>query len=373
MANKLFFALLFCTLHLTLTPVFAAHGSAPSENASLKNDLCDAPAPDSFRVTSIGSGYANLAWIPAWTGATHTLVVFLQDSSGGWTNLATYLSVPGSSYSIPVSAPGSYKVLNATNCTSGETSFRNSEVEFKLIDLTTAGRVPLNPTPVYNCNQIDYLNHKWVGFRVKEKASGLSNLFEFQVEGPTGLVKRVANNPIVAVDGNGIFPIGNQHLSVGFSFQMDDKSKEEPPIGFVEITQYYLGQSPTIGLCIDLDNPMQWKPAYEFTALTAQSVVTNVPPGGGTGNGLTRSNVDDKCTAQSPFTNNLTIFIPETLSESEEATLLLLNMNGDLVLKQKFDLGNTQASFFTESLFPGLYILQIESDHEMQALLVVKF
>lgn len=163
----------------------------------------------------------------------------MEDGYGGWTTLATYASVTGDSYAVSNLSVGSYRITNATNCTNGVASIIYSEVFFKIIDLTTGGRIPLNPLPILNCGSIS-LSHEWVGFQVKEKLTGRSNLFEFQVEGESGMVARqVANNQIVAVNSLGAFPLGDQRLGVGFSFQMDDKSKppSQQPIGFVKISQ----------------------------------------------------------------------------------------------------------------------------------------
>jgi len=376
MAKNLLVTLLVCLLPLGATQIIAGPATLVLESTPLNFNGCDAPPPDSFRVTNISSEAVSLAWTPVSIGATHTLVVFEEDSSGNLTNLATYYSVPGITFTVAGLSPGSYIISNATNCPNGETSFRNSEVRFKLIELTTAGRIPVNPVAVSDCSMINFKTHEWVGFNVIELATGRNNMFEFRVEGDVALVKRVYANQIVAVNQDGEFPIGNQHLGVAISFKMDDKSKsiEEQAIGFVEITQYFGNLSQFIGICKDLSNPpTQWKPFYKFIALTAESVQITFPQGGpGTGQGLIRPITESHFIAQNPFTNNLSVFIKNTPIDVEDANIYLLNCKGDVVLKQKFSLQSQEIILNTDSLLPGLYILNIASNMENRTLKIIK-
>ncbi len=62
MARNSLVVLLLCTLQPVFPPNFAANEPAPQENATIKVDYCDAPAPDDFRVISIASGQ------PLWVG-----------------------------------------------------------------------------------------------------------------------------------------------------------------------------------------------------------------------------------------------------------------------------------------------------------------
>ncbi|MFN0174969.1 MAG: T9SS type A sorting domain-containing protein [Saprospiraceae bacterium] len=373
MAKNSLFVLLFFALQLTFIPIYAANEPTAPENDKINVNYCDAPAPEDFQVISIASGLVSLGWVPAWSEAYHTLTVYLQDEYGGWTTLATYSSVTGDSYAVSNLSVGSYRITNATNCTNGVTSIIYSEVFFKIIDLTTGGRIPLNPLPVANCGLIS-LSHEWVGFQVKEKLTGRSNLFEFQVEGLSGLVRRVANNQIVAVNAGGFFPLGDQRLEVGFSFQMDDKSKPPglQPIGFVEISQ---DGSGNIGICIDTINPpVQWKPAYEFTALVAENTTTSFPPGGGagTGQGFGNDPSDGQFFARSPFLNTLEVFMPDYVNHNNEVYIKLLDLKGQTVLSEVFNMGNSSVSIPTSLLPSGFYILQIRSNQVTEVLKVLK-
>ncbi len=375
MAKKIFFLLLLGILTLELSPICATNVLVKPEKITHTLDDCDAPPPTNFQVVNISFGYVNLSWVPNFPGATHKIVVYREENTGNWTTIATYSSVPGASYGIPSPPAGSYKATIATNCTTGGTGQGEDQALFRIIDLTTAGRIPLNPTPVDTCGQIDYLNHKWVGFKVTEKATGIFNFFEFKQVDKSGIVKRVMDNPIVAVANDGSFPIGGQILEVlGSTFRMEDKSKlgNNKFIGYVLATYGNNGQFPYVGLCINVNNPpVPWKTEYEFVALTAEGVVTEFP--GGTGQGLSDPNHGGNFIAQSPFTNDLKIFVPKDYLETNEGIIDLLDVKGQLILSSKFNFENSEISFQTEFLLPGLYFLQVKTIQNIQTISVLKF
>lgn len=368
MAKKFFFALLLCAFPIASNWMFAGNGNVLPEKTFHKIDDCNAPPPDSFRVVGMNADGVTLSWLPEVLESTHNIVLFIEEINGTWTTLETYPSVSGNSHTFVGLGVGSYKARIRTNCPSGGLGPGWDDVVFRIIDLMTAGRVPVNPQPI-TCNQIDYLNHEWVGFSVKELATGRTNLFEFDPDGTFGHIRRLYNNPIVAVDENGDFPTnGTPPLQVSFTFQIDDKSKStavERRIGFVEFSQT---SSFIIGLCKDLDNPVQWKSGYEFTALTAEATILN--QGGGAG--LVRPNYQETFLALSPFSDNLTIFSPESITKDTEATVFLFDSNGQLILSQVFNLTNSQNSISTEHLHAGVYFLQIRTENETQTLKAIK-
>ena len=371
MAKNLLFTLLLCTFPFGPNLIFAGNETVPSKNSTLNSDECDAPPPDSFRVVDISSGDVDLAWIPAWVGATHTLVVFLQDVPGGWTNLATYYDIPGSSFTVTGLSPGSYKITNATNCANGETGLRISEVEFKIIELTTAGRMPANPVPVDGCKGIN-MNVHWAGFRITKIGTGVSNLFEITM---SGQVKRVYdNNRIVAVNFLGAWPIDPMFpLSSDNPFRMDDLVNGDPnnlvKIGYL---QFYENGPSSVVIC-QSPTPQPWKPEYSFTALIASNTIFS--PTGisvGPGQGSVESSFYNAFKVESPFANNINVLVPQTFTDGEKARIHLLNTNGQLLLNRTFDLQSTQVSFPSDWLLPGVYILQIETGEGVQSFKVVK-
>jgi hypothetical protein len=372
---------LVATLQLTFTTVYAFNGQDSFEKSTVQFDYCDAQAPDNFQVVSIGSDLVSLGWIPAWPGAIQTLELSVENS-GNWVPIFSENNVLGASYTLNELNPGYYKAKIRTNCPSGEASSLYSEVlfDFKIIDLSTAGRIPKDPVVVEDCENIDYLKHEWVGFKVTKIATGLSNIFEFKfIEGQGPSIKRVLyDSPIVAVNYNGIFPTSAVPNIKAFTpFRMDDKNAENPDdlinIGFVLCFEPYLS-IPIITLCKDENNPIvSWKPEYSFAAMTAESVTTDYPPNSSvTDKTVQNALIYDKIKVQSPFKESLNIFFPQIFSEGSMAKIRLFNTNGQRILSFSFDLNSSQISIPISSILPGIYILQIETDFEVQVFKVEK-
>lgn len=382
MTKKIFYTLFFFALLFWNRPIFAYNGSVPLTSGALDTMVCDAPAPDSFRVTSIASDLVSLGWIPAWSNATQTIEVILQDSSGG---LTVYFdnSVPGDAYILSSLDPGIYKVIISTNCLSGETSIKKSEVQFsfKIIDLIIAGRIPKDPVAVEDCGSINYMDHEWVGFKVTEIETGVSNMFEFALkEGNIPQIKRVEyNNPIVAVDEAGIYPTFTVPLvKTNLSFQMDDLNNSVQNnlvnIGFVVCSDNFTSP-PSITLCVDYFNPpIPWKPNYKFRALTAESVITTYPnePGSAGDKSHHENNIGDEFIVQSPFGSNLNVFIPEVPSICGPGFCYLFNLKGQKILSYSFGLDSPQMTLPVGFLTSGYYYLQIETACFVKNFKVVK-
>lgn len=382
MTKKIFYTLFFLAFLFWNSPIFAYNGSVPLGRGAMDAILCDAPAPDSFRVTGIASDLVSLGWIPAWTNATQTIEVILQDSSGG---LTVYFdnSVPGDAYILSSLDPGTYKAIISTNCSNGETSFKKSEVQFsfKIIDLIIAGRIPKAPVAVEDCGSIKYLEHEWVGFEVTEIETGVSNMFEFVFsEGNIPQIKRIVyNNPIVAVDENGTYPTFSfPSVKTNLSFQMDDLNDGVPDnlvnIGFIICADNFTSP-PTVTLCVDyLNPPIVWKPNYKFRALTAESVVTTFPnePGSAGDKSDQENNIGDKFIVQSPFGSNLNVFIPEVPTTCGPGFCHLFNMKGQKILSYSFGLDSPQLTLPVGFLISGFYYLQIETACFVKNFKVVK-
>jgi Secretion system C-terminal sorting domain len=381
MANFFPVFILTCTLQLAFTSVCAINEPKVLEKITAKVDYCDAKAPENFQVLSLGSNMVSLGWMPAWLGAIQTLEVSVE-SSGNWVVLFTDYNVLGDSYTLTELDPGYYKARLGTNCSSGETSTLLSEVlfQFKIIDLSTAGRIPKNPVAVEDCEKIDYKYHEWVGFEVIEIATGVSNLFEFKfVEGKFPSIKRVLyNHPIVAVDDNGKFPTNvDPHLKSYVPFRMDDLGDDDPNdlvnIGFV-ICSANDFPSQKITLCKDDSNQnIGWKPEYLFRALVAEGVFNDFPPGG-TSNDKTSNDTINyaEYKAQNPFTANLNIFAPQISSRCSNTIIRILNTNGQEMMVHIFDFNVSKISLPVASLLPGIYILQIKTECKIQTIKIVK-
>ncbi|MFN0212620.1 MAG: T9SS type A sorting domain-containing protein [Saprospiraceae bacterium] len=371
MARKLFFILLLGTISFAPISMLAAHESELYINSILVADECEAPPPDSFHVTSIGSNGVDLSWVPALAGATHTLVLFIENGSGGWTNLATYSLIPGNVYTITGLFPGSYKTTIATDCANGETSSRTSEVEFKIIELTTVGRIPINPIPINGCDSLD-LNVHWAGFKVTKIGTGISNLFEITLDGK---VKRVYyQNRIVAVNQQGFWPIDPlSPLITSSPFRVDDLVDGNPDnvvkIGFLEFK--YIGGT-FVKLCQSAAF-QPWKSEYSFTALIAHKSISNSQNmGSGAGPIFENEIASNAFKIESPFNNDLHIFAPVSFTNGQNYSIRLFNTNGQLLVKHTCDSQSNKVSFNLGWLLPGLYILQIETAEGNQLFRVVK-
>ena len=377
MAKSLLFALLLCALFLTPSSILATSESTSPDKITLNADECTAPPPDSFRATSIGGSFISLAWQPAWVGATHLLVVSEKNSSGEWTVQYTYPNVAGSSFTVTGLESGKqYRFRIATKCPSGDPSELTASFDdhTAIIELTLAGRTPKNPTPI-NGLGILYQSYHWVGFEVF--GEGASNLFEVIVnEGssnPLAYIKRVVNaNPIVAAREDGFFPTDFFPTipKVFVPFKMLRLIPNNPEIiGRLEIAVNT--SPPTLDIFIEDPSIFPWKNNYTFRALTANSTIL-IPPGSGGGQGLGVEPTHERFEVQNPFKDNLHVFIPNKSTAEEEATMRLMNTNGQIILEQKFDCLSSEVSIPVEWLAPGVYILQIETDYEAQTFNLIK-
>jgi len=373
MAKKVFFVLFLGLLHLSATSIFATGEPVQPASTSLNTEACNAPPPDSFRVTSIGGSFVSLAWTPAWINATHTLTVSKKDANGNWIVEYTLPDVPGSSFSVDQLIGGkNYKFTIRTKCGTGEPSELTSSIEHiaAIVELTIAGRNPSNPQPI-GCNGIKYQDHDWVGFSVR--GEGASSLFEVVInedsDVPIAYINRVhvESGTIVATDDNGVAPtlIAPEVPNVFLPFQMWHLGPIDTKIGAVGLV-IHTKKPPTIDLCPDPNKPM--KSGYTFTALTAESVQSADRPG----KGIRENHFTPRVQVQNPFKDDLCIFVPQDIIENGGATIHLFDTNGRTVFLQKLDYLSPKVSFPISWFSPGVYILQIKTNAFAQSLRVIK-
>ncbi len=379
MAKNLLFALFFCTPSFVFSTISAANEPGHLESKTFPAEVCEAPVPDSFRVTSVSGTFIALAWHPAWLGATHELSVSEKDEFGGWTTQYIFPDVPGSFFTVENLESGKeYRFRIATKCPSGDPSELTAIVDDHtvIIELTLIGRNPKNPTEI-NGQGIQYQNYNWLGFKVS--GEGESNIFEVNVnEGTSGdndpiaFIRRVYNaNPIVAVDPGTSYPNGFNpiipEVPVPFRIVRLLQAVTLKDIGYVKIAKYN-NIPPTIDLLIEDQFP--WKNSYTFTVIVAKETISI--PQGGTGQGFVKDPSSNTFTVQNPFKDNLVVFTPLQYAEQGICTMRLLNTQGITELEQKLEPLNTAVSFPIEWLPPGIYFLQIETGLELQVLKVVK-
>jgi len=183
----------------------------------------------------------------------------------------------------------------------------------------------------------------------------------------------------VAVDYQGLFPTEiNPLRPTPNPFLMADRNDGNPDnlvnIGYVNCNN---DNSPgVLTLCIDDNNPpVDWKPEYNFVAMTAEKVIDSPFPNGKSSENAVKDTLENgKLSAQSPFYESLSIFVPQNHIHYGKAKtkIRLLNINGQEILTYDFDLNTSHVTIPTTSLLPGIYLLQIKMDCETQSFKVIK-
>lgn len=344
----------------------------PAENL----EVCDAPPPDSFRVTSIGSTFVTLAWTPAWQGALHFIELKKQDGNGNWNADRIFYDVPGAGIFIDsLEAGQKYQASIATKCIDGGVGILSPPVEIisLIVDLTIVGRVPKDPKPIL-CENIPYNNYEWLGFRVSRP--GQSSMFEVRIPAggyPYAYIDRVLpmSGNIVATNSSNTYPNAIQPIvfNVTLPFQVTEEISfgNFVPIGFINVEKTsILGQ---VNICPVPNKP--WNSIYTFNMLYADELAEALP-------GTERpSNPEDKLTnnkirAQSPFKDNLTLFIPDYLIGKENFSIRIWDLNNRQRFNYKFDYLDSQISLSLNNLTQGIYFLEICSDEFHSLLKVLK-
>lgn len=367
MAKSLTFFAFSCILLLQSRSLFASETTKypPAEP-------CEAPAPDNFRVTDIIEGSVHLAWSPAWVGATHMLELMQADSNGAWGAILLYPNVPDSTFTVAGLEAGFYRASISTNCFWGQPSQIEMEERFKIIDLVVGGRVPINPVVVEGCTPIQMNNHAWVGFRVRDTETGVFNIFEFTFEdGVKPTIKRVGNDVIVAANQFDDFPNEKISYTTSSPVKMNDRRFEgdEALIGYVQV----MGSSTdnVVEICIATGAPAPWKPQYQLQTLT--SAMPTAPTGGGgiSPQGLKGVKSSDSWLVQNPFGGTLTLF-PPTENEGFEASVTLLNTQGNLLWNERYPVRLPEIVFPSNRLPSGNYILHIKTAEAIQTFKIQK-
>lgn len=387
MATKIFFPLLFISFLVGFTQIRAADNLYPIHLHSTFADVCNVPAPDSFRVTGTTGPVISLTWHPVSFGTLHTLTVLEKHTSGNWNLLYSYYNVPGEDFDVSSMQYGrEYRFVIATNCNNGETSDLTRSIDFinLILDLTLAGRTPLNPEPLEGCPSINYQTNNWVGFSIQAPRPGgnlITKYFEF-AEGsfqgePIPAIKRDDNFWLVASNLAGEFPIQPFPLHVliqgSYSFEIFHRKGFPIPyhIGTLKVVDFQPANK-TVKICKDQFN---WDQNYLFTMLTATSTAMfsqSINDGRNEEPGIKPFASKKRPIVQTPFTDLLTISFPEQSFEQGEAFIQLLNTAGQVLFASHFDATLGQVSLPVESFSIGLYILRIEIDGNPLILKVVK-
>lgn len=385
MAKKILFALLFLSIYFQPVSAFASPEVESFGVSNLHDDQCFAPAPTDFRITSVGGNFISLAWTPALSGATHTLKVFENDGLGSWVYLTTYHNVQGSSHTADVLESGTeYRFVIATNCNTGEPSELTAIIDgiTLIVDLVINGRRPAIPVSV-DCENIP-LNFDWIGYKIHYVLEGqrIENFFEFvAVDGSSTansffskveIRRAFRDNSIVAIDPFEDWPTCDvpAFFDVGASFRMARLINGGPDKEFIGWIDLYQSSSSKIYMCPNLDDQdLPWKTEYVFSALIAPKA--SVLPGC-EGRSEVNTVIYQNVKAQSPFDEVLNVFLPDSFLSNGRCIFRLFNLKGQILMEQNIKLVSPQVAFPIELLNPGVYMLQIESEGEIQIAKVVK-
>ncbi len=382
MEKKLHLAFLFWIQLVLVSTIFASG----ADNNHINGLTCDAPAPDSFRITNTTSNSISLAWQPALAGALHTLEVLEKDPGGGWEPIDTIFNLPGTSYTVSGLQFGQeYRFIIATNCQSGEPSVNTSIIDgiVSIIELVLGGRTPINPTVHEGCPSIDYLAYNWVGFKIESLDGGAlqsnHNYFEFKFNGlngglPKSLIKRVIYGPaIVAGDYLFVFPedpipqiVEIQGSPVFRVFRIKGPNNINP-IGVIELTLDQ--ENHTVKFCKAIGEP--WNNNYIFSVQTAQK------------SGFSPTETDARfdtsfnmaylqAKIQCPINDNLNIIFSTNQKDNGFVIIQLFDIKGTMVFESRFSSLLNEVSIPVESLPNGIYIIKIQTNYEVQTKKVIK-
>lgn len=394
MAKKLKMLLLIL-FSLNFTQIWADETRLPVLNYA---DECTAPAPDSLRVEDANEDYIRLAWIPAWPGATHTLEVLQETSTGGWASLFTVYNVAGSSYDVyGLNHIGTkYRFVLATNCPeTGDPSIITTHFDWigLILDLIVDGRTPINPQIVPECTTVNYEEHEWVGFKISLPNSGPGNYsggtgldyyFEFDAGGtedyPNPIIKRIDNlTTIVAGEEDGEFPIEPENPLVqilgNFDIYMYRIKSSPIPYNFGKLILQFDDIGKTVSICKDPNE--FWDVYFSFSMLTANTTSGLIKEG----ESDSKLKINDRSNKKSinlhvnnPIGDLLSISFHNNNFEHSESrvTVNLIDISGNTTLSESFNNAYNIVNIPISHLPDGFYFVVIQLNNEIPNVLKIQ-
>jgi hypothetical protein len=326
-----------------------------------------------------------LAWEPTWQGATYQLIVSKKNTAGEWESLLAPPIIQDTFYRVDNLESGKeYRFMLATRCSNYDPSIFHAYQEdgTLILELVLGGRIPINPQIVEDCQNI-LPSHNWIGFRIDYQQGGtmVSNFFEYNPnypvasgQGVTQIMRGFYDNPPIyaAEPGFEIHPTHSNPIVPSITpFKITRKLANSPfpeVAGFVTVSRKNF--PPRVSICVvPFSN---WKPAYTFTPIIAESAMHPFGRRNAPERNSTTHTVNVKPIAQSPFSDNLNIIFPTRSEETGPIVIRLLSMNGKQIYEQKFETAFDQVSLPTSHFTPGVYILMIESPNQSHTLQVIK-
>ncbi len=385
MEKKLLYTLLCSLLSLFGSHLFGETVSGTAF-APTTQDTCFAPPPDSFRITGFGYGYVSLAWNPISAGADHLVTVFQENNNNGYDSLFSILYPNSVECTISNLNPEKRHVFTIrTVCGNGLVSRKKSFPPLGptglILDLTTLGRTPNNPTNI-DCKgmRCPTAPNEWIGFRISEIKNAEvvnSTIFEFDpTEEPgdvAGTVKRATNlgESVVLVAANleNEWPKGATDIvqaKLRFKAGKIIGPEELEVIGYLEVSFNLGGPQLTVDICDD-----SWSPGFTYESMEG-TAFSQECHGCLPDLELSRPlNTKGLIKVQNPCAEFLYVFFPESGFQSGRRHFELLNLNGVPVLKADIDVPYPIIAIPINYIPFGFYVLRIEHNGDEQKIKVI--
>jgi Fibronectin type III domain len=387
MGKKLLFCFLIIGMQLFVTTSFAHEDRSQLKNSPVPNLVCEAAAPDSFRVVGYGQSYATLAWIPALPGDNHLLTVFKKNSANNWDSLYSVDLYNTTTYTVTGLQPTSkYKVEIRTKCSNGEPGNELSSVippQGLILELAANGRRPVDPKPVADCSYVSYVDpvNEWIGCKlskITENGSTISSLFEFEkieIGDAIARIKRVwtPSDILVAANQENQWPINQGDIRLTYFLEFNTGEIKNFLLDvFGAVAVDVITQPLNVSLCPNPNFPINTP--YEFKFLVAGDVEpcpTCGPFGNNSGRAV-KSKESNAIRAQSPFSDYMTIFFDEASFFSGIRKITLRDINGKIVFADKIDIAEPIISVPISKIPSGIYFLELISERDSQNAKLIK-
>ncbi|MFN5364635.1 MAG: T9SS type A sorting domain-containing protein [Bacteroidota bacterium] len=355
--------------------------SLPLFSAPVSSDECNAPAPGNFRKTAEGPGYVTLGWEPVESGASHLLTVSEVLADGSETLVYTFDGISAVTKKVDgLKQRTRYKFKIYTKCADGNPSLIPSEVDIitLIIELTLAGRKPVNPQPV-GCSGIEYNNpeNEWVGFRIYRFDEGkiIENLFEFErIEETNNVkIKRVEQeNILVAANEANKFPV--ELTDIIFSnnpFNLGESSINGDSILLFGRIKVELNgwSSGTVSLCPDGSG---WNQDYFYEPMTAQKVEGPIKENDTQYDILGKEKSTLSIHVNNPIGDFLLLSPSGNYSAENSISIMMVDVNGRIVINEKRKLSGDTEVIDTSSVSQGVYYLKLVVGESSSTSVVMK-
>jgi hypothetical protein len=247
-----------------------------------------------------------------------------------------------------------------------------------IIELTLAGRKPVNPQPV-NCSGIEYNNpeNEWVGFRIYRFDEGkiIENLFEFErIEETNNVkIKRVEQeNILVAANEANKFP--TEFTDIIFSinpFNLGESNLNGDSILLFGKIKVELNgwSSGTVSLCPDGSG---WNQDYFYEPMTAQKVEGPIKENDTKYDIVSKEEPNFSIHVNNPIGDFLLLSPFGNYSAENTISIMIVDVNGRIIINEKRKLSGDTEVIDTSGLSQGVYYLKLVAGESSSTSVVMK-